>query len=316
MLSFTEFTDELIVGCKKVLGEEREALTEIEMSSVSKPQRGSLTGLRFIREGSRIAPVLYAEDMYSRYTGGCPVDRIAREAVESILRSFDISLPFSEEDLDLKNMTDDIRPRLISRERNSALMQSVPCMDAGGGLILIADVVRGEYRAMITKDMLNDSEISEDELFDIALGNMPEDEAVLFRLSDMVHTEPDERPELLGGSGENDPSGDSDVFLLSNRDMFWGAAALFYPGVRDRLHEIIGDFYVIPSSVHELLLLSVSADADPDNLSEMIWAANRSVVDEDDVLSDDLFICRSGSFRLVRCCGYTERENAPQPPFY
>ena len=52
--------------------------------------------------------------------------------------------------------------------------------------------------------------------------------------------------------------------------MFWGAAALFYPGVMDRLREMLGDFYVIPSSVHELLLLPITADADPKNISEMI----------------------------------------------
>ena len=299
MLNFTEFTDELITDCKTVLRAEPGDRIEIEKGTVNKPQKGALTGLRFIKEGSRVAPTLYAEDMYDRYTQGYPIDKIAHEAVESIMKSFDIPLPFPEDDFDLKDMTDDIRPRLISKERNHVIAETAPHMDVADGLMLIADVVRGEFRAMITNDMMKDSDIVEDELFDIALGNIPEGEAVMFGLSDVVYAPPEERTELLGRGVDRSAIDDFEVFILSNRDMFWGAAALFYPGVMDRLREMLGDFYVIPSSVHELLLLPITADADPKNISEMIWSANRSVVDEEEVLSDDLFLCESGVLRIA-----------------
>lgn len=299
MLNFNEFTEELITGCRSVLGADPGSTIEIETGTVNKPQKGALTGLRFIKEGSRVAPTLYAEDLYARYTRGQPIDRIAHEAVESIRQSFDIPLPFPEDDFDLKDMVDDIRPRLISKDRNSIIAETAPHLDAGGGLMLIADVVRGDFRAMITNDMMKDSGIAESELFDIALGNIPASEAVLFGLSDMIYAPPEERTDLLDDGADLSAIGDFEVFILSNREMFWGAAALFYPGVVEKLHEMFGDFYVIPSSVHELLLLPVTADADPEKLSEMIWSANRSVVDEEEVLSDDLLLCESGTLRLA-----------------
>ena len=43
--------------------------------------------------------------------------------------------------------------------------------------MLITDVVRGDFRAMITNDLLKDFDITKDELFEIALANIPEDEA-------------------------------------------------------------------------------------------------------------------------------------------
>ena len=312
MLNFTEFTDELITGCKAAMITGQDMLTEIEKTTVNKPQKGTLTGLRFIREGSRIAPTLYAEDMYERYIRGSSVDRIARDVVESIKRSFDVKLPFSAEDLDPASMTEDIRPRLISKERNRIIAESVPHMDVGGGLMLIADIVRGEYRAMITNDMMKNSELAEEELFETALENIPQGEAVMYGLSDMLHAAPGDRTELLADGGSSHIS-DYDVYILSNKDMFWGAGALFYPGVMDKLSDLIGDFYVIPSSVHELLLLPVTADADPDNISEMIWSANRSVVDDEEVLSDDLFLVESGTFGLafepgVKACHRKSQE--------
>ena len=293
MLSFREFTEELVSGCNGVLRTDPKVAIRIETGSVTKPQRGELTGLRFIKEGSRIAPTLYAEDLYSRYTRGCPVDRIAHEAVESIRESFDVELPFPEEDFDLDSMASDIRLRLLSIERNPAIAQNVPYKDVGGGLMLITDIVRGDFRAMITNDLLKDFEISKDELFEIAFSNISENEAVMYVLSDMVYGSAEERRELLSGGEGGALPDDFEVFVLSNRETYWGAAALFYPGVMDRVHDMLGDFYVIPSSVHELLILKVTADADPNNIAEMIWSANRSVVDEEEVLSDDLFICES-----------------------
>ena len=115
----------------------------------------------------------------------------------------------------------------------------------------------------------------------------------MYVLSDMVYGSAEERRELLSGGEGGALPDDFEVFVLSNRETYWGAAALFYPGVMDRVHDMLGDFYVIPSSVHELLILKVTADADPNNIAEMIWSANRSVVDEEEVLSDDLFICES-----------------------
>ena len=89
------------------------------------------------------------------------------------------------------------------------------------------------------------------------------------------------------------------LYLLSNRDCFWGSAALFYPGLLGKLCELLnGSFFVLPSSVHEVLLLPES-DGDPQRLADIICNANRTVVSEDDYLSDDLFICRSGRLRRI-----------------
>ena len=65
------------------------------------------------------------------------------------------------------------------------------------------------------------------------------------------------------------------------------------------MHELLdGDFYVLPSSVHELIVVAVD-DPDPQQMVEMIREANRTVVDEKDVLANDLYICESGKLRRV-----------------
>lgn len=66
----------------------------------------------------------------------------------------------------------------------------------------------------------------------------------------------------------------------------------------ERIHELLGgDFYVLPSSVHELILLKAE-DQDPKQLADLVRSANRSVVKENEILADDLYVCESG--RLCR----------------
>ena len=77
------------------------------------------------------------------------------------------------------------------------------------------------------------------------------------------------------------------------------AGALFYPGVINRIHELLGgDFYVLPSSVHELILIAVD-DQDPQQLADLVRSANRSVVRHNEILANDLFICESGKLCRV-----------------
>ena len=66
-----------------------------------------------------------------------------------------------------------------------------------------------------------------------------------------------------------------------------------------RIHELLGgDFYVLPSSVHELILIAVD-DQDPQQLADLVRSANRSVVRDNEILANDLYICESGELHRV-----------------
>ena len=98
------------------------------------------------------------------------------------------------------------------------------------------------------------------------------------------------------------------LYVLSNEDSFFGAAALFYPGMLERLTILMGGaFYVLPSSIHEVLLLPVT-DGDAQKLADIIKTANRTVTDSDVFLADDLFVCEAGRLRQVSYSGMVPRS--------
>lgn len=81
------------------------------------------------------------------------------------------------------------------------------------------------------------------------------------------------------------------MYVLSNTERFYGASAILYPKILLQFARSIGqDFYILPSSVHEVLLLSKESGARRSDLNRMIQDINASQVAEEEILSDHVYI--------------------------
>lgn len=89
------------------------------------------------------------------------------------------------------------------------------------------------------------------------------------------------------------------MLVLTNRASFYGAAAIMDPEIRQELGKF-GSVYLLPSSVHELLAVPVSAAA-PEDLVTMVRQINSddSIVRPEDVLSDHVFTLTSDGRFIV-----------------
>lgn len=81
----------------------------------------------------------------------------------------------------------------------------------------------------------------------------------------------------------------SDLFVLSNMHLSFGASAVLYPGVLERAAmELKGGFWVLPSSIHEVLLLKDAPGRNAESLREMVREINSVCLREEDVLGDSI----------------------------
>ena len=76
------------------------------------------------------------------------------------------------------------------------------------------------------------------------------------------------------------------MYVISNDDFVQGAAAMVNTSIMDEVSSLIGDFYIIPSSVHELIV--VPKDIDKDYINALVKDVNKSLNPEE-VLSDHLY---------------------------
>jgi len=299
MLKIDEFKKDFIEKCREELDKAGYEDLLIEERSVVKPQIGELTGICFRAPDSSCAPTIYVEDFFQMYEMERSVEELAEDAVSTVAEALEQSNSLVDPvDYELCNNLDRLRTRLIGSNHNRALLEKAPHKRICDGLVLVAYIEVGDFRALVTNELLAESGMTADELFDAATASTCEhEEPVLFHMSDMLAPVPDKRNNLLA-KGSIDPDSDG-LYVLSNTEMFWGADAITYPKVIPHIHEILGgDFYAIPSSVHEMILVPTDSEgADPVRLSEMIFSANRNVVDECDLLSYNLYECRSGELR-------------------
>ena len=264
MLDLMDFKEEFVSLCRSTLCESGPVDMEIEERMVNKAQRGMLNGLLFKKEGLDCAPTFYVEDFYLAYKAGAPIADLSHQAVDSAVRCMDMAGQLARDSFNMLGDTENLRVRMLNKGRNREYLKGIPFREMGCGFVFIAEIGHGEYGAVITDALMKDFEMTGDELLS---GKMP------------------------AGAGP--------AFVLTNSRFFWGAGALFYPGMIERIHDLLGgDFYVLPSSVHELILIKVD-DQDPRQLADLVRSANRSVVRDSDILADDLFICRSGTLCRV-----------------
>jgi trehalose utilization protein len=99
------------------------------------------------------------------------------------------------------------------------------------------------------------------------------------------------------------------MYVLSNNGKIYGAAEIMNQKAMDEIAEKLGgDFVVLPSSVHETIILPLNEDMDCNTLDSMIQEINVGVLDEKDKLSDHAFQYDSENHELVRMDKMQERK--------
>lgn len=92
----------------------------------------------------------------------------------------------------------------------------------------------------------------------------------------------------LLGLPDDDPG--VPMYVLSCRDDTYGSSAVLYPDVLARIAEDLQDnLFLIPSSIHEMILLRAQDVIDTDGLIDIIHEINLTEVLPGEVLSDSLY---------------------------
>lgn len=78
--------------------------------------------------------------------------------------------------------------------------------------------------------------------------------------------------------------------VVTNEDRVNGAATMFYPGVMDEIGEKLkGNFFVLPSSLHETIVVPNDGNMEYKALLAMVTEINATQVDTQDKLTDQVY---------------------------
>lgn len=189
---------------------------------------------------------------------------------------------------------EDIKARIFYRiadvKRNKGRLSEMKYSLAECGFAKIYSIaVSKEGSIPITNSLAAEYGYDPEKIFKDAERNTPRMYPAVFEdLQDVVRGFAlPESPQLTLLSERESFDKSSDMYLLSSRDMMNGAATIFYPGVKEKIAEVIDDsYYVLPSSTHELMIVPCKSGISPEHLSKTVREVNEIMGSETEVLSD------------------------------
>ena len=293
MLSKTDFMDAVKRNITNFLPEDVAENVEISETVVVKMNDQKLHGLVIREKGSDAAPTFYMDEMFERYENGENMGELMTELAGNY-GLVDLMPGPPEVDLSWDNVKDKLTVRLLEKSRNREFLANMPYVSVGHGLAVIADInmsedSKGEWRIAINNNVLESLGVDKERLFSDAMSNAKiYDPATLVDMSNALFS-----PEKENLLDREEPLASEELggmYVLTNSTGSLGAAALFYPDVKEKAAELIGsDYYILPSSTHEVILVPDNPDIKAKDLCEMVKQANRTVVDEKDILSDNVY---------------------------
>ena len=98
-------------------------------------------------------------------------------------------------------------------------------------------------------------------------------------------------------------------FVVTNQQRIDGAGALFYPEVMDNLGELLGqDYFILPSSIHEMLVLPDNGEVSADELRMMVTEVNATQVAPAERLTNDVYHFDTKDHVFEKADRFTERQ--------
>ena len=185
-----------------------------------------------------------------------------------------------------------IRMELINADRNRELLSHVPHrMVADLAVIykyIIQDTGEGIIGATLTNHTIAGMGIHEDELFRMAMDNRRENApCVIQNLEDVIHGL-NESLRMKENPEEDGLDSFLDCSVLTSQDGLFGASCILYPeAVKELAAAKGGNFFLLPSSIHEWLVIPDVGIYD--GLEDIVRFVNQNEVGEEEVLSDHVY---------------------------
>lgn len=299
--NYNDFFFDLSAGLLRELGSgyETRPITNTRNNGILK------NGILIRREDEATAPAIYLDEYYQDFCTGKCLGDIIRQVLYTYHDSSDEARQQIFRDIDFSPaaMKDKVILRIVNYERNFALLHSMPHIRILDLAVVFHFMVYqdedGIGTVKFTKEHFCSFTDSSDgktpvfstvgELYCLALENTQRLFPVkLSLLDDVLQALLAQKgaPSIPFLSARPDAT-PGKLFVLSNLCGINGSACILYPGILSELTNYFrSDFYILPSSIHELLLLPATNSFREEELNDMIREINLTQVPEEEVLSD------------------------------
>ena len=292
-MEFTNFTTLVQRDVEKRAGENY----RVKLNDVMKNNGVVLRGITLMQDDSNISPTIYLNPYYDAYENG---DTTLGTVIDEVIDTYERNKINRSIDMKFFLNYETVRSRiifnLINTEKNRELLRDVPYIPFHDLSIvfqcLVSEERFGNASILIHNVHLQLWKVNARELYECALENTPLLQG--YELADM-NTVLEEMKALGGIDDEEieDMQQEVPMYVLSNKSRINGASCILYKDIlKDFAMVVDKDLYVLPSSIHEVILLPSDGTQESEQLKEMVREINQSQVEKEEVLSDSVYYYR------------------------
>lgn len=272
---------------------------KVRLDDVRKNNGVVLRGLTVTQDDSNISPTIYLNSYYEEYIKGrATLVNVVNDVMDTYRRNKVNQSVDMRYFLNYESVKERVIYKLVNTEKNKELLEDVPHIEFLDLSIifqcLVAQEDLGRASILIHNVHLKLWEVSVDTLYQAAKENTQrlqeyEIKGITEVLRDIMCAE--EVENIADEDCISAFSGSVPMYVLSNKNRVEGAACMLYPNlIRDFAEAIQSSFYIIPSSIHELLLLPTEHLEESQEIKHMIREINDTQVSVEEVLSYSLYL--------------------------
>lgn len=282
-MNYQQFIVEVKERVTFILGETR----TIQIHTALKNNGKERIGLSIFDKQVNISPTIYLEEYYQQFQNGSTIDWIAENICE-LYKEVKFEHMWDVNAIqDFSRAQSKLGYKLICADKNELLLNTLPHMTyldfAIVFYILFEADSSGTATIPVTNELLKLWNTNVGELYKIAHSNMPAMLPADFKPMRVVICE------LLGKPYSN-TSEDNPMYVLTNSLRSFGACCILYDRVLPDIGRQLGEnYYILPSSIHEVIIVPESKSPNWDDLNDMIVEINETQVAYEEILSDHAY---------------------------
>lgn len=283
----------------------------VTVHSVTKNNGVSMEGLSVMEKGKNISPTIYLNSYFEEYRHG----RVLTEIVSTVMEIYEESKTSYSIDVgfftDYKKVKNKLVYKVVNYEKNRELLKQIPhrkVLDlAMVYYCLVENDVIGGATILVHDTHLNMWGISEEELYEAARKNTevllpPEAVCMTDILYEVVekNVQEDLSCEVCEEDSEimiqemieeiKNSENAVPMYVLSNQYRVHGASCMLYQDLlKNFAKEKESNLFIIPSSIHEVIIVPEGADVEGEKLYRMLNEVNETQLADEEILSGELY---------------------------
>lgn len=257
---------------------------KITIQEITKNNGIKLDGLIILEQGLNIAPTIYLDYYFKKYENGSSFC----EVFEELLDNYEENRPKNAINVSFFTEFEQVKHRIVFKvvnyKQNQELLEQIPYFPFLDLAIVFYCLVHsdetGNASILIHRNHMERWGVNEATLMKLACKNTPS--LLPYELRSIESILPEESRALAQNLYP--------MFVLTNLSRLNGACSILYKDLLKMLAEKMdSDLYILPSSIHEVLLLPALDMKAITALSNMVKEVNALEVSEDEVLSDHAY---------------------------